>query len=124
MSPILSKRNEDAPFYFEKLVASLDFVELLDNHSSIARLQIKPDRKHGSDRRIDDLTRFNKDKTTEVVQIKHSLVAGSKLGLSDLWKVNTTPTKAIGKKEGTNIFKFLKSWRSLRKTGSKKVVLT
>ncbi len=119
-----SKRNEDAPFYFEKLLASLDYLELLDSSGTIARLQIKPDRKYGVDRRIDDLTRFNRDKSIEVVQIKHSVVDSTKISFSDLWIAKISTAKKGARKEGTNIFKFLKSWRSHRKAGCKKVALT
>lgn len=124
MTAKLTKKNEDAPFYFEKLLASLDYLELLDSTGTIARLQIKPDRKYGVDRRIDDLTRFNRDKSIEVVQIKHSVVDGTKIGFSDLWISKVSTAKKGARKEGTNIFKFLKSWRSHRKTGCKKVTLT
>ena len=110
MSKKISKRNEDAPFYFEKLLASLDYLELLDSTGTIARLQIKPDRKYGVDRRIDDLTRFNRDKSIEVVQIKHSIVEDTKIGFSELWIAKTSTTKKGARTEGTNIFKFLKSF--------------
>ena len=64
-------RNEDAPFYFEKLFAGICFLDLLDKKSSIAKIEIKPDRKDGSDRRIEDLTKYYKDGSIEVIQIKH-----------------------------------------------------
>lgn len=110
-------RNEDAPFYFEKILAALDFLDLLETGSLISRLQIKPDRKHGSNRRIEDLTKFYKDGGIEVVQMKHTLVSNTHLNFSDLWTVAIkTPQGRGGRKEGTNIFKFLKSWRFHRKS--------
>ncbi|MDP3244748.1 MAG: hypothetical protein Q8M83_03785, partial [bacterium] len=67
MAKNTTKRNEDAPFFFEKLLAAIDFLDLLDTNGLISRLQIKPDRKHGSNRRIEDLTRFYKNGGVEVV---------------------------------------------------------
>ncbi|MEI6835675.1 MAG: hypothetical protein WCK59_02480 [Candidatus Falkowbacteria bacterium] len=118
-----SNRNEDVAFYFEKLLACFDYLELLNNKSPINRLQIKPDRKYGADRRIDDLTRFNRDNTVEVIQIKHSFVNGTRIGFGDLWVVKKD---SVGgkRKEGTNIFKFLKSWRFHKKNGAKQITLT
>lgn len=124
MANAISKRNEDAPFYFEKLLASLDFVDLLSNESLVSRLQIKPDRKDGPSRRIEDLTKFYKDGGVDVVQMKHTLVPATQLGFSDLWTATTQSVKgSTGSREGTNIFKFLKSWRVHRKDTSR-VVLT
>lgn len=119
MAKNITKRNEDAPFYFEKLLAAIDFLDLLDAKGLISRLQIKPDRKHGPSRRIEDLTRFYKNGGVEVVQMKHTLVSTTPLGFSDLWIASVHPSKKkTGRKEGTNIFKFLKSWRIHRKTTS------
>lgn len=118
-----SNRNEDVAFYFEKLLACFDYLELLKNESPINRLQIKPDRKYGADRRIDDLTRFNRDNTVEVIQIKHSFVNDTRIGFGDLW---VAKKDSVGgkRKEGTNIFKFLKSWRFHKKNGAKRITLT
>ncbi len=111
-------KNEDAPFYFEKLFAGICFLDLLDKKSSIAKIEIKPDRKHGSSRRIEDLTKFFKDGGVEVIQIKHTLNTSSKLGFSDLWIAGSSSgSSCSGKKEGTNIYKFLKSWRTHKENG-------
>lgn len=110
MARLLTK-NEDAPFYFEKLYAGICFLDLLASASSLAKIEIKPDRKHGSVRRIEDLTKYHVDDSVEIVQIKHTLNQGTRWGFADLWVSNARPTKSSRRKEGTNIFKFLKSWR-------------
>ena len=106
-------KNEDAPFYFEKLFAGLCFLGLVEKNPSVFKIEIKPDRKDGANRRIEDLTRFLKDGSIEVIQIKHTLKTGTKWGFGDLW---TTRPNAKNPKEGTNIFKFLKSWRTHKKS--------
>lgn len=110
----ITKRNENAPYYFEILYAGIQFLGLLEKNSKLSRIEIKPDRKYGANRRIEDLTKFHKDSLVEVIQIKHSIDADSKFGFSDLWTAKTRK-KNIQKsmrKEGTNIYKFLKSWRT------------
>lgn len=107
-------RNEDVPFYFEKLLAGIGFLELLEKETSLSRIQIKPDRKDGHLRRIEDFTKFYLDGSVEVFQVKHTERKETyKFGFGDLWNTNSkqkTP-KEPGKKEGVDIFKFLKSWR-------------
>lgn len=119
-----SNRNENIPFYFEILYAGIDFLKLLEKGTNLLRIEVKPDRKYGHQRRIEDLTKFYNDNSVETVQIKHSIDSKSKLGFGDLW--TATPrikTLQTSKKEGTNIFKFLKSWRIHKKNG-KSVMLT
>jgi len=110
-------RNEDAPFYFEKLYAGICFLDLLTSTSSLEKIEIKPDRKHGSVRRIEDLTKYHTDDSVEIVQIKHTLNQGTKWGFADLWVSNIRPKTSSRRKEGTNIFKFLKSWRTHKDNG-------
>ncbi|MFA5033513.1 MAG: P-loop NTPase fold protein [bacterium] len=118
-------RNENAPFYFEILLAGVEFLNLLEKDSFVTKIQIKPDRKYGQKRRIEDLTKFYKNVQVEVIQIKHTLRPESKLGFGDLWITNLhqTNTRQSCRKEGTNIFKFLKSWR-VHKKQNKSVRLT
>lgn len=110
-------KNEDAPFYFEKLFAGISFLDLLEKKPLISRIEIKPDRRHGADRRIEDLTKFYKDGTIEVIQIKHTLNSANKWGFGDLWIANPSKSSISKRKEGTNIYKFLKSWRLHKKNG-------
>ena len=79
-------------------------------------MQVKPDRIGGSPRRIEDLTKFYQDGSVEVIQIKHTQAADT-FTFSDLWRVNAIESKESdsGKKEGVDVFKFLKSWRNHRK---------
>lgn len=119
-------RNENAPVYFEILLAGIEFLGLLEKDSSVVRIQVKPDRKYGPNRRIEDITKFCKDGRVEVVQIKYT-GSGRRLGFSELWTAkpsrSITATGQSDRKEGTNIFKFLKSWR-VHKTRGKSVLLT
>ena len=109
--------SEDIPFHFEKLLAGIGFLELLEKNSMLSMMQVKPDRKNGPPRRIEDFTKFYSDGSIEVFQIKHTQV-NDKFGFSDLWTVNPSPIapRNSGKREGKNIFKFLKSWRIHRST--------
>lgn len=118
---LVTVKNEDAPFYFEKLLAGLDFLSLLEENSKLSRIQIKPDRED-PERLIEDMTRFYKDGTIEVIQIKHSLRADRRIGYGDLW-VNNPHSTSSSQGEGKNIYKFLKSWRIHSRTG-KNVKLT
>jgi hypothetical protein len=118
-------RNENAPFYFEILLAGIEFLNLLERDSIIEKIQVKPDRKYGEDRRIEDLTKFYKNGQVEVVQIKHTLRPGSRLGFGELWIAHPSQSTVnqASRGEGTNIFKFLKSWR-IHKKQNKSILLT
>lgn len=112
-SLLLSNRNEDTSQYFEKIFSAIEFSKLLKLNSSISHIELKPDRKYGAKRRIEDLTRFMSDKSIEVVQLKYSDDPNSRWVYSDLWKKKITIQSKKGKNnryEGTSIFKFFKSW--------------
>jgi energy-coupling factor transporter ATP-binding protein EcfA2 len=126
MTKKIITRNENAPFYFEILLAGIEFLDLLEKGSTVAKIQVKPDRKYGPNRRIEDITKFHKDGRVEIIQIKYT-DSGRQLGSSELWTAktvrSTTTTNQSRRTEGTNIFKFLKSWR-IHKARSKFILLT
>jgi|GEM_PF-3177701 len=108
-------RNEDTSQYFEKVFTALEFTKLIKADSKLSYVEIKPDRKGGAKRRIEDITRFFEDKSIEVIQLKYTDVADSSWTYSGLWDTKETAQKKSIKKnskyEGTVIFKFLKAWR-------------
>jgi len=112
----ITKRNENAAFQFEILYAGIEFLRLFGKKRILSKIQIKPDRRYGAARRIEDLTKFYNNGTVEVVQIKHSVNSASKFGFGDFW--TSKDSKKVGKgkqrREGTPIYKFLKSWRTHR----------
>ena len=118
-------KNENAPFYFEILYAGIEFLSLLEKNPETIKIEVKPDRIYGSKRRIEDLTKYFKDGHVEVIQIKHTLHPNTKFGFADLWTAIPSLNSSIKsqRKEGKNIFKFLKSWREHSKK-SKSVFLT
>src|SRR3989344_2942938 len=108
-------RNEDTSQYFEKVFSALEFTKLIKTDSKLSYVEIKPDRKGGAKRRIEDITRFFEDKSIEVIQLKYTDVVSSSWTYSGLWESKETAKKKSAKKnskyEGTVIFKFLKAWR-------------
>ncbi len=120
----ISDKNENLPFHFEILYAGIEFLKLIEKNRKLSKIEIKPDRKYGADRRIEDLTKFYSNGDVEVVQIKHSIDNTSKIGFGDLWRINPSKNASNDSpaKEGKDIFKFLKSWR-LHNQNSKDVRL-
>lgn len=107
-------KNEDSPVYFEKVYSSLELLRLLKLDSNVVSIDLKPDRKDGEDRRIEDLTKFFADGSVEVIQLKHSIKKEDNWTFSGLWETEKNVIKKRGnfsKSEGTIIYKFLKSWR-------------
>ncbi len=121
----ISNRNENIPLYFETLYTGIAFLDLIKKDSKLLKIEVKPDRKYGAARRIEDLTKFYSDNSVEVVQIKHSIDNGRKIGFGDLWvtKGRQSDNDRTNKFEGKNVFKFLKSWREHKALG-KAVTLT
>ncbi len=111
---LILNRNEDTSQYFEKVFAALEFAKLLNKEKGVSRIEIKPDRKYGAERRIEDITKFADDGSIEIIQLKYSDSPASKWVYSDLWQTKAT-IQASGQQnsryEGTSIFKFLKAWR-------------
>jgi len=115
-------RNEDTSQYFEKVFAALEFAKLLKRDSKVSRIEIKPDRKHGATRRIEDITKFYEDNSAEVIQLKYSDNPSARWLCSELWLTKETiqnNRQRNPRYEGSTIFKFFKAWRFHKKRQQK-----
>lgn len=103
-------RNEDRPTYFEKIFAALYFAHLLNGKKQIREIHIKPDRVNGEKRRIEDMTVVFSNGKKHVMQLKYSETANG-WSFGDLVFGERALSNLSANSEGSNIYKFLKSWR-------------